>query len=154
MYQCVCCLFISSHHFSGHRLWRLSFLLFGHRQWRLLSVLLNSSLHFCGQELRPGNLSCAWLAGWLGGWLAGGLKLRKAQRGLAGWLAGGLKPRKAQKVIRDRLVTWAILVEDGSGDSDRILGDFFRGQYGIKSLVLGHFVPLPLPQGRSSTTVD
>ena len=25
---------ISSHHFSWHRLWRHSFLLFGHRQWR------------------------------------------------------------------------------------------------------------------------
>ena len=28
---------ISSHHFSWHRLWRHSFLLFGHRQWRPLS---------------------------------------------------------------------------------------------------------------------
>ena len=29
---------ISSHHFSVHRLWRLSFLLFRHRQWRPLSL--------------------------------------------------------------------------------------------------------------------
>ena len=32
-------------------------------------------------ELRPGSLSCAWLAGWLGGWLVGCLRPREAQRG-------------------------------------------------------------------------
>ena len=39
-------------------------------------------------ELRPGNLSCAWLAGWLAG-------------GLAGWLAesqrGPKRPREAER---------------------------------------------------------
>ena len=39
-------------------------------------------------ELRPGNLSCAWLAGWLAG-------------GLAGWLAeaqrGPEKPTEAER---------------------------------------------------------
>ena len=34
---------ISSHHFSGHCLWRLSFLLFGHRQWRPLSFYITAS---------------------------------------------------------------------------------------------------------------
>ena len=34
---------ISSPHFSGHRLWRLSFLLFGHRQWRPLSFHITAS---------------------------------------------------------------------------------------------------------------
>ena len=34
--------------------------------------------------VRPGNLSCAWLAGWLAGWGAG-------------WLAGWLRPREAQR---------------------------------------------------------
>ena len=34
---------ISSHHFSGHRLWRHSFLLFGHRQWRPLSFHITAS---------------------------------------------------------------------------------------------------------------
>ena len=34
---------ISSHHFSWHRLWRHSFLLFGHRQWRPLSFHITAS---------------------------------------------------------------------------------------------------------------
>ena len=34
---------ISSHHFSGHRLWRHSFLLFGHRQWRPFSRHITAS---------------------------------------------------------------------------------------------------------------
>ena len=34
---------ISSPHFFGHRLWRLSFLLFGHRQWRPLSFHITDS---------------------------------------------------------------------------------------------------------------
>ncbi len=65
-------------------------------------------------------------------------------RGLAGWRA---EAQKNPNVLGGRLVTWAIIVEDGSGDSDRFLGDFFREQYEVKSLVVGHFVPLPLPQG-------
>ena len=36
---CIFCFhFISLRHFSGHRLWRLSFLCLGHRQWRPLYV--------------------------------------------------------------------------------------------------------------------
>ena len=37
---CIFCFhFISLRHFSGHRLWRLSFLCLGHRQWRPLCVI-------------------------------------------------------------------------------------------------------------------
>ena len=45
---------ISSHHFSWHRLWQNSFLLFGHRQWRPLSFHHISSHHFSGhRQWRP-----------------------------------------------------------------------------------------------------
>ncbi len=40
---------ISSHHFSVHRLWRLSFLLFRHRQWRPCHYI--SSQRFCAHLL-------------------------------------------------------------------------------------------------------
>ena len=38
-------------HVSGQRLWRLSFLLFGDRQWRPLSTHFMSSHHFSGHRL-------------------------------------------------------------------------------------------------------
>ena len=50
-------------------------------------------------SVRPGSLSCAWLAGWLAGGLAGWLRPREAQRGGA-WIeqachALGWRPQKA-----------------------------------------------------------
>ena len=42
---------MSVRHFCGHRLWRLSFLLFGHPQWRPLSFHFMSSHHFSGRRL-------------------------------------------------------------------------------------------------------
>ncbi len=49
---------ISSHHFSGHRLWRISFLFcrricfrFGHRQWRPFYILHLISSHFSEHRL-------------------------------------------------------------------------------------------------------
>ena len=64
--------------------------------------------------------------------------------GLAGWWA---EAQENPGVIGGSLVTWANIVEDGSGDSDGVLSAFFREQYEVKSLVVGHGVPLPLPQG-------
>jgi len=42
---------MSVRHFSGHRLWRLSFLLFGHPQWRPLLFHFMFSHHFSGRRL-------------------------------------------------------------------------------------------------------